>query len=96
MTYFLNPKYGSELVSGEFVKASGLFDDLRHHLSIKGVLSGVINGRFFLANDGQTAQSAQFEQLADCPVLYGWNRPLNNLLVNGNVYMRILAGQIQI
>ncbi|MBP1996521.1 GNAT family N-acetyltransferase [Paenibacillus eucommiae] len=36
----------------------------------------------------KTALSAGFELLADFPVMFGWNRPLNNLLVNGNHYMR--------
>lgn len=36
----------------------------------------------------RTALSVGFKQLADFPILFGWNRPLNNLLVNGNHYMR--------
>ncbi|WP_314590780.1 GNAT family N-acetyltransferase [Paenibacillus terrigena] len=36
----------------------------------------------------RTAQSVGFKLLADFPVLFGWNKPLNNLLVNGNHYMR--------
>jgi RimJ/RimL family protein N-acetyltransferase len=36
----------------------------------------------------RTALSVGFELLADFPVLFGWNLPLNNLLVNGNHYMR--------
>lgn len=36
----------------------------------------------------RTALSAGFKLLADFPVLFGWNLPLNNLLVNGNHYMR--------
>ncbi|MEW9105950.1 GNAT family N-acetyltransferase [Paenibacillus sp. S-12] len=35
----------------------------------------------------RTALSVGFKQLADFPVLFGWNLPLNNLLVNGNHYM---------
>ncbi|HEY2491691.1 MAG TPA: GNAT family N-acetyltransferase [Paenibacillus sp.] len=36
----------------------------------------------------RTALSVGFELLADFPILFGWNLPLNNLLVNGNHYMR--------
>ncbi|WP_236841363.1 hypothetical protein [Brevibacillus formosus] len=36
----------------------------------------------------RTALSVGFELLADFPVLFGWNLPLNNFLVNGNHYMR--------
>ncbi|WP_325175841.1 GNAT family N-acetyltransferase [Paenibacillus profundus] len=36
----------------------------------------------------RTALSVGFKLLADFPVLFGWNLPLNNLLVNGNHYMR--------
>ncbi|MGG4454030.1 GNAT family N-acetyltransferase [Brevibacillus porteri] len=36
----------------------------------------------------RTALSLGFELLADFPVLFGWNLPLNNFLVNGNHYMR--------
>lgn len=36
----------------------------------------------------RTALSAGFKLLADFPVLFGWNLPLNNFLVNGNHYMR--------
>lgn len=46
---------GKELTSESFGKAAGLFDDLKHHLSIKGVISGLISGRVFLSNDGLTA-----------------------------------------
>ncbi|MCH1624205.1 GNAT family N-acetyltransferase [Ferdinandcohnia quinoae] len=35
----------------------------------------------------RTALSVGFKLLADFPVLFGWNHPLNNLLVNGNHYM---------
>ncbi|KNB71962.1 acetyltransferase [Brevibacillus reuszeri] len=36
----------------------------------------------------KTALSVGFKLEADFSVLFGWNRPLNNLLVNGNHYMR--------
>jgi len=32
----------------------------------------------------RTALSVGFKLLEDFPVLFGWNHPLNNLLVNGN------------
>lgn len=35
----------------------------------------------------KTALSAGFKLIADFPVLFGWNHPLSNLLVNGNHYM---------
>lgn len=35
----------------------------------------------------RTAMSVGFKLLADYPVMFGWNKPLNNLLVNGNHYM---------
>ncbi|WP_322745806.1 GNAT family N-acetyltransferase [Paenibacillus donghaensis] len=35
----------------------------------------------------KTALSIGFKLLADFPVLFGWNHPDNNLLINGNVYM---------
>lgn len=34
----------------------------------------------------RTAMSVGFKLLADFPVLFGWNHPLNNFLVNGNHY----------
>ncbi|WP_233277790.1 GNAT family N-acetyltransferase [Paenibacillus durus] len=55
MAYSHKLLHGVELTSQNFCKASGLFDDLNQHLSIKGVISGVVPGRVFLSNDCKTA-----------------------------------------
>lgn len=44
-----------ELTSVNFYKAAGLFDCLKQHLSIKGVITGTVPGRVFLSNDCATA-----------------------------------------
>ncbi|MBP1308649.1 GNAT superfamily N-acetyltransferase [Paenibacillus sp. 1182] len=46
---------GMELAESYFYKAFGLFDTMKHHISIQGVISGIIPGRIFLSNDGNTA-----------------------------------------
>lgn len=48
-------RYGSELTVADFPQAAPLFADLHHHLSIEGVLQGVIRGRVFLSHSGETA-----------------------------------------
>ncbi|RUT41968.1 GNAT family N-acetyltransferase [Paenibacillus anaericanus] len=55
MTYSNHLIHGNELTSESFSKTAGLFVNLKHHLSIKGVISGLIPGRVFLSNDGRTA-----------------------------------------
>jgi len=46
---------GMELTSENFYKVTGLFEELKQHLSIKGVITGVYPGRVFLSNDYTTA-----------------------------------------
>ncbi|WP_409271602.1 GNAT family N-acetyltransferase [Neobacillus sp. SCS-31] len=55
MMYSKNMVQGIELTSEDFYKAAGLFEALKHHLSIKGVLKGTLPGRVFLSNDCATA-----------------------------------------
>lgn len=46
---------GIELTSENFYKVESLFEELKHHLSIKGVISGAVSGRVFVSNDYSTA-----------------------------------------
>lgn len=46
---------GTELTTDCFHSATNLFDALKHHVSIKGVIAGVIPGRVFLSNDARSA-----------------------------------------
>lgn len=46
---------GIELNSENFYKAAGLFEALKHHLSIKGVIKGIVPGRVFVSNDCASA-----------------------------------------
>jgi RimJ/RimL family protein N-acetyltransferase len=46
---------GMELTSEDFAKAADLFEALKHHISIKGVLTGAVQGRVFLSHDGRSA-----------------------------------------
>lgn len=55
MAYSHNMIHGKEVAGESFSKAAGLFQDLKHHLSITGVISGVVPGRIFLSNDDATA-----------------------------------------
>ncbi|CAM4269738.1 acetyltransferase [Bacillus manliponensis] len=54
MLYSENLVHGTELTSENFYKVTDLFRDLKHHLSIKGVITGVVPGRVFLSNDCST------------------------------------------
>ncbi|AJW69220.1 hypothetical protein PPE_05710 [Paenibacillus polymyxa E681] len=38
---------GMELAESYFYKAFGLFNTMKHHISIQGVISGTIPGRIF-------------------------------------------------
>jgi RimJ/RimL family protein N-acetyltransferase len=44
-----------ELNKNQFYKAAVVFKDMEHHLSIKGVIQGVIPGRVFLSGDGSSS-----------------------------------------
>jgi RimJ/RimL family protein N-acetyltransferase len=46
---------GTELASEQFTKAAELFGALKHHLSIQGVIKGVLHGRVFMSIDSATA-----------------------------------------
>jgi RimJ/RimL family protein N-acetyltransferase len=61
VAYSINPAYGTELAYESFGKVSGLFDALKHHISIQGVLSGILTGRVFVSIDGGTALLASPE-----------------------------------
>ncbi len=45
---------GMELAESYFYKAFGLFNTMKHHISIQGVIS-TIPGRIFLSNNGDNA-----------------------------------------
>jgi len=47
--------HGRELTQEQFKQAVGLFDALRHHVSIQGVLQGTLCGRVFLSDDGASS-----------------------------------------
>jgi len=47
--------HGRELTREAFTKAGKLFEDLRHHVSIRGVIQGTICGRVFMSYDGASA-----------------------------------------
>ncbi|MGN7478764.1 GNAT family N-acetyltransferase [Solibacillus silvestris] len=55
MMYSKKMVQGIELTSENFHKAADLFETLKHHLSIKGVIKGTIAGRVFLSNDCASA-----------------------------------------
>lgn len=55
MAYSKKMLHGMELTSNDFSKVTRLFDLLHKHLSIKGVITGVISGRVFLSSDGRSA-----------------------------------------
>ncbi|MGG1661104.1 GNAT family N-acetyltransferase [Brevibacillus sp. NRS-1366] len=55
MIFAKNMVHGKELTSESFHRASNLFESLTHHISIKGVITGSLQGRVFLANDGTAA-----------------------------------------
>ncbi|WP_369436236.1 GNAT family N-acetyltransferase [Lysinibacillus fusiformis] len=55
MMYSKKMLQGIELNSENFYKAAGLFEALKHHLSIKGVIKGIVPGRVFVSNDCASA-----------------------------------------
>ncbi|MGO4180540.1 GNAT family N-acetyltransferase [Paenibacillus sp. MCAF9] len=52
---YISKAIGTELASENFSKAAALFGALKHHLSIQGVIEGVLHGRVFLSIDSATA-----------------------------------------
>ncbi|MGG4495671.1 hypothetical protein [Brevibacillus reuszeri] len=55
MMFAQRMKQGMELSGESFHKVAHLFASLSHHLSIRGVITGVLPGRVFLAHDGTAA-----------------------------------------
>ncbi|ULL13251.1 tetratricopeptide repeat protein [Paenibacillus sp. H1-7] len=50
-----NMNHALELEPSQFGKAAGLFGGLEHHISIQGVITGVLPGSIFLSPDGSSA-----------------------------------------
>lgn len=55
MMYSKKMLQGIELNSENFSKTASLFEALKHHLSIKAVIKGIVSGRVFVSNDCASA-----------------------------------------